>query len=136
MLIYSKKFECFFQEELDESDISDYGTLQNLPYLDAVIHETLRMHPVIPNLPKICTKQYKIPGTNVVLKPGDMIEINAVGISYDPKYFPNPETFDPENFMKAKSQNFCLLKPVPNNKSSTSRHEHTTFNYTFSDMFV
>ena len=60
------------------------------------------MHPAIPNLPKICTKEYKIPGTNVVIKPGDMIEINAIGIAHDQKYFPNPDSFDPENFMKAK----------------------------------
>ena len=102
MLTLNPECQRRLQEELDEADTNDYSTLQSLPYLDAVIHETLRMHPVVSNLPKICTKPYKIPGTSVVLKPGDMIEINAVGIAHDPKYFPNPETFDPENFMKAK----------------------------------
>ena len=102
MLTLNPECQRRLQEELDEADINNYATLQNLPYLDAVIHETLRMHPVIPNLPKICTKEYRIPGTAVVIKPGDMIEINAVGIAHDPKYFPNPECFDPENFMKAK----------------------------------
>ena len=90
------------QEELDEANIDDYSVLQNLPYLDAVIHETLRMHSVLPALVKICTKDYKVPGTDVVIKPGDTIQINAIGIAYDPKYFANPETFDPENFMKER----------------------------------
>ena len=60
------------------------------------------MHPVLAGLIKICTKEYKVPGTNLVIKPGDVIQINAVGIAHDPKYFSNPETFDPENFMKER----------------------------------
>jgi len=90
------------QEELADANIEDYSVLQNLPYLDAVLHETLRMHPPIPNLPKICTKEYKVPGTNITIKPGDKIEINAIGISYDPKYFTSPDVFDPVNFMKER----------------------------------
>lgn len=90
------------QEELDEANIDDYSTLQGLPYLDAVIHETLRMHPILPTLDKICTKDYKVPGTNITIKPGDVIQISAMGIGFDPKYFKNPEVFDPENFMKER----------------------------------
>ena len=90
------------QAELDEANINDYSVLQNLPYLDAVLHETLRIHPVLAALEKVCTKEYKVPGTKVTIKPGDSIQINNVGISYDPKYFTNPETFDPENFMKER----------------------------------
>jgi len=91
------------QDELSEANIDDYSVLQGLPYLDAVLHETLRVHPVVAMLEKICTKEYKVPGTkNLILKPGDSIRINSIGIMQDPKYFPNPETFDPENFMKER----------------------------------
>ena len=91
------------QDELAEADIDDYSVLQGLPYLDAVLHETLRIHPVLALLEKICTKEYKVPGTkNLTLKPGDTLQINSIGIMHDPKYFPNPETFDPENFMKER----------------------------------
>ena len=89
------------QDELAEANIDDYSVLQGLPYLDAVLHETLRLHPALALLEKICTKEYKVPGAkNLTIKPGDTIRINAIGIMQDAKYFPNPETFDPENFMK------------------------------------
>ena len=90
------------QEELSDANINDYSVLQNLPYLDAVLHETLRVHPIIPNLAKICTREYKVPGTSLTIKPGDSIEINATGIHHDPKYYTNPESFDPENFTKER----------------------------------
>merc|ERR1719242_1380860 len=58
------------QDELAEANIDDYSVLQGLPYLDAVLHETLRVHPVLALLEKICTKEYKVPGTkNLTLKP-------------------------------------------------------------------
>ena len=90
------------QEELSDADLKDYAVLQYLPYLDAIIHETLRKHPVLTALGKICTKEYKISGTNLIIKPGDTVHINAIGIQYDPKYYPNPETFNPENFSKER----------------------------------
>ena len=89
------------QDELDDTNLDNYTELQNLPYLDAVIHETLRKYPGAAALERTCTKDYKIPGSkNVVIKKGQKVSINRIGISYDPKYFPNPEIFNPDNFSK------------------------------------
>ncbi len=55
------------QEEVDaayeatDEDNLDYQTIQNLPYLDMVINETLRLHPALGVLERVCTKDgYKV----------------------------------------------------------------------------
>ena len=77
-----------------------YDTIQSLPYLDAVVHETLRRHPVVAGLERPCTKEYKLPGTDLVIRKGDLVRFNNMGICFDPEIFPNPEKWNPENFSK------------------------------------
>lgn len=45
-----------------------------------------------------CVKDFKIPGTDVVIEKGISIMIPALGLHRDPEYFPNPMKFDPERF--------------------------------------
>ena len=94
--------ETLFKELETATNASDlgYDTLQSLPYLDAVIHETLRKHPIDAFLERVCSKDYKLSNTNLVLKKGDIIRINNIGISSDPDVFPVPERWNPDNFLK------------------------------------
>merc|ERR1719320_1648095 len=43
---------------------------------------------------------YNVPGTNYTIKKDERININVSGIHTDPKFYPNPEQFNPENFSK------------------------------------
>ena len=67
--------ETLFEEinTAKNSNNPEYDTLQSLPYLDMVIHETLRKHPVVATIERVCSKDYKLPNTNLVLKKGDFI---------------------------------------------------------------
>jgi len=54
------------------------------------------------------TKNYQVPGESLVIEKGQMIILPAYSIHNDPKYYPNPGTFDPERFSteeKAKRRN-------------------------------
>ncbi|CAG2064903.1 unnamed protein product [Timema podura] len=62
------------------------------------MQETLRKHTPIPNLTRICTEPFTLEGTNLKLQKGDMVIIPTMGFHHDPKYFPNPDHFDPERF--------------------------------------
>lgn len=86
----------------DENDIP-YETLQSLPFLDAIIQETMRKHPVVPYLERLCTKDYQLPGHDYVVKKGDNVRINNAGICFDPDVFPDPKVFKPERFLKENS---------------------------------
>ncbi|KAL1509697.1 hypothetical protein ABEB36_004399 [Hypothenemus hampei] len=75
-----------------------YEAVMDMEYLDKVVKETLRKYPIVPVLPRTCTKDYKIPNTNVVIKKGTAVQIPCIGLHSDPEFYPNPKIFDPERF--------------------------------------
>ncbi|CAH2012349.1 unnamed protein product [Acanthoscelides obtectus] len=89
-----------------------YEAIMEMTYLDKIVHETLRKHPPIADIPRICTKDYHIPGTNAVIKKGTRVDIPVQGIHRDPDYYPDPEKFDPERFSdenKSKRHQYAFL---------------------------
>ena len=82
-----------------------YDTLQSLPYLDAVIHESLRRHVPVSTLERVCTKDYPVPNSKVVIKKGEFVRLNNIGIMLDPEIYPDPLDFKPERFLKENSTN-------------------------------
>jgi len=78
----------------------------------SIFSETLRKYPSVPILNRECTKTYKIPGSDVTLEKGMLTVIPVLGLHYDPKYYPDPDRFDPERFSeeeKAKRHHFAYL---------------------------
>lgn len=75
-----------------------YDALQEMIYCESVIKETLRMYPPLAILPRTCTKNYKIPNSDVVIEKGTSLKIPVWGIHNDPDYFPNPTEFNPDRF--------------------------------------
>lgn len=74
--------------------------------------ETLRKHPALPGTPRVCKKDYKIPGTDIVLVVGTKVHIPIQAVQRDPEYYPDPERFDPERFNeenKAKRPAFSFM---------------------------
>jgi cytochrome P450 family 6 len=74
--------------------------------------ETLRKYPPVPVLNRECTRSYKIPGTDVFLEKGIQTVIPVLGLHHDPKYYPDPERFNPERFSeeeKAKRHHYVYL---------------------------
>ena len=69
--------------------------IQNLPYLQAIVKETLRLHPVAPMLgPRMSREDVKIKGYDI--PKGSLVLVNTFTIQRDPNVYENPKEFWPE----------------------------------------
>ncbi|XP_029157346.1 cytochrome P450 6k1-like [Nylanderia fulva] len=75
-----------------------YEMIMSLSYLEMVFLEVLRMYPPLEYLQRTTTEVYNMPNSNLVLEKDTPIFISVRGLHNDPKYFPNPDKFDPERF--------------------------------------
>lgn len=48
---------------------------------------------------RIAVADYKVPGSDVIIKKGQQIVISPYAIQNDPDYYENPEVFDPDRFL-------------------------------------
>lgn len=77
----------------------DYEVLCRLPYLDAVISETLRNHSPAIKIMRLATQEYTVGDTGITVYPGQQVEVPIYAIHHDERYYENPFKFDPERFM-------------------------------------
>ena len=87
-------------EDTDEDQLPPYQSIQDVTYLDAILNETMRRYSPFGLVPRGCIKDYKVPGTDLIIEKGTDIEIPVSGIHMNPDFYPNPEVFDPEHFSK------------------------------------
>ncbi|OVA07650.1 Cytochrome P450 [Macleaya cordata] len=90
------------QEELDEvvgmDNMVEESNLSKLHYLDAVVKETFRLHPVVPLAVPHCPSSSCIVGGYLVPK-GARVLFNVWAIHRDPEAWDNPLVFRPERFL-------------------------------------
>ncbi|XP_027696323.1 cytochrome P450 2C23-like [Vombatus ursinus] len=71
---------------------------QDMPYVDAVVHEVQRFIDLVPlNVPHAVNQDIKF--KNYVLPKGTTILPVLSSVLYDNKEFPNPDQFDPQHFL-------------------------------------
>jgi cytochrome P450 family 3 subfamily A len=68
-----------------------------LVYLTACLNEILRLYPSFTRLDRLCSADWEYKGLRV--RKGMAVVIPIFAYNRNPKYFPNPDEFDPERFM-------------------------------------
>ncbi|XP_055696565.1 probable cytochrome P450 6a23 [Lutzomyia longipalpis] len=82
-----------------------YDACMEMNYIDQVINESMRKHPIGDNLIRICIKDYNVPGTKHVIEKGTTVMVPVYGIHHDPQIYPDPEKFDPDRFTEENIKN-------------------------------
>lgn len=93
-----------------------YEALQKMKYLDQIISEVLRKWPPAAFSDRLCTKDYVYDNGNgfkCTLNKGAVIVLPIYGLHHDPKYFSEPEKFDPERFSDENKGNIQPGTYVP-----------------------
>ncbi|XP_021861910.2 desmethyl-deoxy-podophyllotoxin synthase-like [Spinacia oleracea] len=92
-----EKVQSEVRQAYQEKGTVDETTVHELKYLKHVIRETLRLHPPVPLLvPRQSMERCQI--SSYDLPPKTRVIINAWAIARDPKFWPEPEKFNPNRF--------------------------------------
>ncbi|CAI9101633.1 OLC1v1039001C1 [Oldenlandia corymbosa var. corymbosa] len=99
------------KEVIGHNNIVQESDISRLPYLQALVKETFRLHPVVSVLVKLPEEDVKVEQS--VVPKGGQIFVNIWAIGRDPSQWPNPDAFVPERFLSkeidVKGQHFELL---------------------------
>nr|ABF06550.1 CYP4BG1 [Ips paraconfusus] len=81
--------------------IPTFQTLQNLPYTDRVIKESLRLYPSVPFISRIASEDF-ITHTGYSISKGTVLYMHIFDLHRNPEIYPDPLTFDPDRFLPEK----------------------------------
>uniref|UniRef100_A0A2A4JEN6 unspecific monooxygenase n=1 Tax=Heliothis virescens TaxID=7102 RepID=A0A2A4JEN6_HELVI len=115
--------ERLAQEVRDHDDKNggkfDFNSIQSMKYMDMVVSEVLRKWPAPMVLDRECTKDYNLGKPNnaaekdYIIPKGTGVQIPIYAFHNDPRYFPNPEKFDPERFSPENKHKFNANAYMP-----------------------
>ncbi|XP_052777151.1 cytochrome P450 3A29-like isoform X2 [Mya arenaria] len=95
-------------------DVSElkYDVIQDMPYLDQVINETLRMYPPLAAMNRMTSHHKDVLLDGYWFPANTMIQYSIYMIHHDPQLYPEPDKFIPERFLpeeKAKRDPFTFI---------------------------
>ncbi|KOX69911.1 Cytochrome P450 4g15 [Melipona quadrifasciata] len=92
---------CTFQDTLE------------MKYLERVIFESLRLYPPVPAIARELKKDVRIVTDNYLIPKGTTILIPQFMVHRLEEFYPNPNVFDPDNFLPEKMQNRHYYSFIP-----------------------
>ncbi|XP_034242352.1 cytochrome P450 6k1-like [Thrips palmi] len=75
-----------------------YDAIMEMPYMEMVIQETMRMYPPVPFLTREANVKRTLPLTDLTLEKGTTLMIPVIGLHHDPQYWEEPDRYNPLRF--------------------------------------
>lgn len=82
---------------LDSFPILGRSSIQDT-LISLIFTESLRMHPPFPIVTRKCSKNYQIPGSNVIIEKRTPVYFSTIGLQCDAKYYDDPKQYKPERY--------------------------------------
>ncbi|XP_032682973.1 cytochrome P450 9e2-like [Odontomachus brunneus] len=95
-----------------------YELVSKMVYMDMVVSETLRKYPPVAVTDRLCVKSCQLPPSkpgckSLIVEPNNILWAPIYALHHDPKYFPNPDKFDPERFSDENKDNIVPYTYMP-----------------------
>ncbi|XP_017773488.1 PREDICTED: cytochrome P450 4g15-like [Nicrophorus vespilloides] len=84
-----------------------------MKYLERVIMETLRMYPPVPIIARLLQEEVKLSSGDYTLPIGATVVVAQALLHRRPDSFPNPDVFNPDNFLPERCQERHYYSYVP-----------------------
>lgn len=103
-LAFHPEYQEKIQKEIDtvlakHNNKISYDAVREMTHLEMAFYESMRMYPSVGYLMRMCTvPEYTIPEINLTINEDVKVMIPIQAMHRDPKYFKDPEKFDPTRF--------------------------------------
>ena len=101
---HPEKLNRLLEDIAAQAPTGDPEALTQIPYLDAVVNESLRIHPVLPDLARKLSQDAELMGCK--LKAGTAVGAVAFLTHRDPEIYEEPDEWIPERFLDHKFSPF------------------------------
>ncbi|KAL4714434.1 hypothetical protein ACJJTC_017729 [Scirpophaga incertulas] len=111
--IQTKVYDELYNIFGDTNRPATFEDTLRMKYLERVILETLRLFPPVPAIARELKHDVQISTNNYVLPAGATVVIGMYKLHRNPKYYKNPDIFDPDNFLPENMQSRHYYSYLP-----------------------
>ncbi|XP_058443021.1 cytochrome P450 4g15-like [Malaya genurostris] len=97
----------------DSNRKATFNDTLEMKYLERVIFETLRMYPPVPMIARKLTQDVRMASQNYVVPAGTTVVIGTYKLHRREDIYPNPELFNPDNFLPERTQERHYYSYIP-----------------------
>lgn len=90
-----------------------YNDTVEMKYLERVILESLRLFPPVPIIARKVNQDIQLDTENYVIPSGCTVVVGTFKVHRNPEFYPNPEQFNPDNFLPERTQNRHYYSYMP-----------------------